>query len=119
MGKYLDFDAFLLENEQEPILVKIYGTTYPVRPEIPAIVPILMARAEDEEDESAGTRLVLRAADALLGRQAMDEIAGRGMSVEELAELIRRLFALIQGEDAEAAEEIADDAGRHRRAGKK
>lgn len=109
MEDMLDFDRFLAEKERKMLPVRVMGKVYSVRPEIPAIVPILMARSEEMGDGDA-TRLVLKAADALFGKEAMDEIAGKGLSVEELAELVRQVFARIQKEDGE--EEVRDDDGR-------
>ena len=50
---------------------------------------------------------------ALFGKEAMDEIAGKGLTVEELAELVRQVFTRIQRQDE--AEEIRDDDGRRRK----
>ena len=112
MEDMLDFDRFLAEKERKMLPVRVMGKVYAVRPEIPAIVPILMARSE-EMGEGDATRLVLKAADALFGKEAMDEIAGKGLTVEELAELVRQVFTRIQRQDA--AEEIRDDDGRRRK----
>ena len=112
MEDMLDFDRFLAEKEKRTLPVRVMGKVYAVRPEIPAIVPILMARSE-EMGEGDATRLVLKTADALFGKEAMDEIAGKGLTVEELAELVRQVFTRIQRTDA--AEEIRDDDGRRRK----
>ncbi len=111
MQDMLDFDRFLAEKEKEMLPVRVMGKVYEVRPEIPAMVPILMARSE-EMGEGDATRLVLRAADALFGKEAMDEMAEKGLSVDELAELVRQVFARIQREGE--AQEVPDDV-RHRR----
>ena len=112
MEDMLDFDRFLAEKEKRTLPVRVMGKVYAVRPEFPAIVPILMARSE-EMGEGDATRLVLKAADALFGKEAMDEIAGKGLTVEELAELVRQVFTRIQRQDE--AEEIRDDDGRRRK----
>lgn len=116
MQELLDFDRFLQEKEEERIPVLVMGTVYEVKPEIPALVPILMARSEEGQEGDAA-RLILRAADALFGREAMDEMAGKGLSVDELAELVRQVFARIQ-RDAEETE-IPDDAGKRKKGGGK
>ena len=116
MKNYLDFDAFLREHEAEPILVRVFGKTYPVRPEIPAIVPILMARGEGTEDPQEATRLVLRAADALFGKEALEEIAEGGLGVDALAALIAQLFDRIRGA-GDGAQEVLEGERRRAAAG--
>ena len=125
----LDFDRFLKEKQGETLKVRVFGRTYEVRKEIPAIVPILMARSEqamgkdgEEMEDGEATRLVLRAADALFGEKAMDEMAGKGLGVEDLGELVRQVFTAIQKdeEDGDACAEITDESGKRRiQAGKR
>ena len=118
MKNMLDFDCFLREAREEMLEVRVYGETCLVRPSIPALVPVMMARAERMDDAEAAM-LMLRAADALFGKAQVDRMCEHGMSTEELAELVQRTFRLIQGEEPEEAEEAMDDDKRRRRSGKK
>lgn len=116
MAKVLEFDKFLSEAKGDTIDVKIYDKTYSIQARIPAIVPLMMARAEELADQSSRnaeyTRMVFKAADAIFGKDNMTEIASKGMSVDELSLLIQKVFNMINGEDEDdESEELSDDAG--------
>ena len=117
MGKVLEFDKFLSEAKGDTIDVTIYDKVYKIKARIPAIVPLMMARAEELADQSSRnaeyTRMIFKAADAIFGKDNMTEIAGNGMSVDELSLLIQKVFNLINGteEDEDEEEELADDSG--------
>ena len=112
----LDFDAFMAEKNAEYVTVTVYGKPYRVQREIPAMMPIMMARAnEDTTAEEAGLA-VLRCGDVLFGREAIDLFCAKGMSAEDMSLLIQKTFRLISGEDVDgdglADEVLADDAGK-------
>ena len=117
MRKVLEFDKFLSEAKGDTIDVTIYDKTYRIQSRIPAIVPLMMARAEELADQASRnaeyTRMIFKAADAIFGRDNMTEIAGKGMSVDELSLLIQKVFNLINGEEREEneEEELSDDSG--------
>ena len=113
MKKVLNFDKFISEKENETIEVTVYGRKYFIPAKIPAIVPVMMARAED--DPAAGTRMVMKAADVLFGQKAVNQMCENGMSATELADLVQRVFVLINGDDSdedEDSEEYSDEDSR-------
>ena len=114
MGKVLNFDQFMSEKNKETIDVQVYGKTYKVPMEIPAIVPVMMARAESALDSQQSTKMVMRAADAMLGAEAVDELCCKGMSASDLSSLVQQLFKKINGadEDEDEAEEVSDEDSR-------
>ena len=79
MGKILNFDKFISEKKQETITVTIMGEEYSVPMEIPAIVPVMMARAESMDGQQQ-TRMVMLAADAMLGAENVDKLCNKGFS---------------------------------------
>lgn len=111
MGKTLNFDLFMQEKNAEVLDVIIYGKTYHVPMAIPAIVPIMMARAEELSDNDS-TRMIMRAADAMLGRDNVDEICAKGMTAKDLAGLIQRLFTMINGSGDDDEQELDDESGK-------
>ena len=121
MGKVLNFDQFMSEKKKETIKVTIYGKQYEVPCEIPAIVPVMMARAEESAlDAQASTRMVMIAADALLGKAAVDEICGNGMTAKDLGSLVQQLFKMINGtanEGDDDTEEYTDEDSRSEKKG--
>jgi len=114
VGKVLNFDQFMSEKNKETIDVQVYGKTYKVPMEIPAIVPVMMARAESALDPQQSTKMVMRAADAMLGSEAVDELCCKGMSASDLSSLVQQLFKKINGadEDEDEAEEVSDEDSR-------
>lgn len=116
MGKVLNFDKFMQEKNAEKIKVTVYGKEYEVVARIPASVPIMMARAENEEDGALATKLVMKAADAFFGKGVIDKFCANGMSAEELSNLVRHLFDIINGKESEDedGEELSDEDGKKR-----
>ena len=114
MGKVLDFDKFMSEKKHETIDVTVFGKTYEVPAVVPAIVPVMMARAELSSDPQQSTTMIMRAADVMFGSDAVDEMCCSGMSAANLATLVQQLFAKINGTDAEddEAEELTDEDSR-------
>lgn len=112
MGKVLDFDLFMQEHEQATIDVTVYGDVYKVPMEVPAIVPVLMARAEMDNDSTVSMKLILRAADTMFGAENVDKMCKKGMSARNLATLIEMLFKQINGGDDDSdAQELSDEDG--------
>lgn len=114
--KTLDFDKFIGEKDHEFIEVKIFGKKYKVKKFIPAIVPILMARAErcktKKEKQEISTKLVMMSIDAFLGNKAVDEICSKGITIEEITKIVEQLFLAINNnsvDDENEEESITDD----------
>ena len=99
MKKTLNFDKFIEEKNLEPMEITVRGRVYEVAPKIPAIVPIMMARAEEELSTADTNRLVLRAADALFGKKAIDQMCADGLAVDEVGTLVQKVFSMINGDD--------------------
>ena len=51
MQNYLDFDAFLREAEKQMMTVRVLGKEYEVKPELPALIPMKLARAQEGMSE--------------------------------------------------------------------
>lgn len=114
MSKVLNFDQFMSEKKQETIQVTIFGKEYEVPAQVPAIVPVMMARAERTKNPVDNTRMIMFAADALLGNAAVDELCAKGMGTPDLVSLVTMLFQKINGPDDEEdeAEELTDEDSR-------
>ena len=111
--RILNFDNFMAEKNEEPIIVQVYGEEYKVKPEIPAIVPVMMARSNEEMNEGDASRMVLRAGDILFGEENINKFCKKGMSIENLGILIRQVFDMINGKsvDDDDAETLSDEDG--------
>ena len=91
MSKVLNFDKFMSEKKKETITVTVFGKDYKVPGEIPAIVPVMMARSEEAMNDDASVQLVMKAADILFGKEAVNEICAKGMSAADLANCTARV----------------------------
>lgn len=113
-NRTLNFDNFMIEKKQEPILVTVYGKEYEVKPEIPAIVMVTLARTnENTISEADATMMVLNAGDVLFGKDAINEFCSKGMRADQLVNLIKMIFEMIKGKDVDGdtVEEVDDEAG--------
>lgn len=110
----LNFDNFMTEKKQEPIMVTVFGKEYPVKPEIPAIVMVTLARSNDASiSEFDATQMMIRAGDALFGKSVIEEFCKNGMQASQLIELIKMVFEVINGKDVDGddVEELSDEDG--------
>jgi len=115
MSKVLNFDQFIAEKSKETITVTVFGDEYEVPMEIPAIVPVMMARAESTNDPQMASRMTFKAADAMLGVDAVNKMCSKGMSSNDMATLVQMLFEKINGkddDDDDEVEEISDEDSR-------
>lgn len=120
--KILNFDQFMRERTNETMTVTVFGKNYEVPMKIPALVPVMMARAEFSLDAAASTQMIMRAADSMFGTEAIDEMCRNGMGAKELADLVQRIFTMISGTDADnedEVQEVSDEDSRVTRIGDK
>lgn len=113
-NRTLNFDNFMVEKKQEPIIVTVLGKEYSVKPEIPAIVMVTLARTNDTSmSEFDATRMMLNAGDVLFGKEAVNEMCANGLQADQLITLIKMVFETINGKDVdgEDAEDISDEDG--------
>ena len=109
----LNFDNFMMEKKEDPIEVTVFGEVYKVKPEVPAIVPVMMARSNEEMSEADASMMVLRAGDIMFGKNNIEKFCEKGMSVNDLGLLIRKVFDMINGTglDDDDTETLSDEAG--------
>lgn len=111
-NRTLNFDNFMTEKKQEPIMVTVFGKEYPVKPEIPAIVMVTLARTNDTNiSEFEATKMLLNAGDVLFGKEAISEFCAKGMQSDQLINLIKMVFETINGKDVDGddVEELSDE----------
>lgn len=113
MKKVIEFDKFIQEKNAETITVKAFGEEIQVKAEIPAIVPVMLARAENENDLVTQAKITMKAADIMLGKEMVDKLCEKGIGSKELASLIEKLFSEINGtDDDEEGQELSDEESR-------
>lgn len=113
-SRTLNFDNFMVEKKQEPIVVTVFGKEYEVKPQIPAIVMVTLARASDSRvSEMDAAKMLLQAGDILFGREAINDFCRNGITNDQLVNLIKAVFEMINGKDVdgEDVDEISDEGG--------
>ena len=113
MKEYLSLDSFLQEASGDTLTVRLMGRDYEVRKAIPAIMPLRMVQAEQLEETEKGTemmRIIARTGEILFGEKSFREILETGITMDELALVIRRIFGRISGDDE--AEGLGDEPGK-------
>lgn len=107
-----DFDNMFSEMKKETIPFKVYGKTYEIYKEIPAVIVLEMARHEDSDNMPS--RLLFQAAEAIFGRETLDELCKqRDFSIVKLSKMVEWAFKAINGtdEDDEPEGVTEDDTG--------
>lgn len=113
-SRTLNFDNFMVEKKQEPIVVTVFGKEYEVKPQIPAIVMVTLARASDSRvSEMDAAKMLLQAGDVLFGQEAINDFCRNGITNDQLVNLIKAVFEMINGKDVdgEDVDEISDEGG--------
>lgn len=114
MSRTLNFDNFMTEKNEEPIKVTVYGKEYSVKPEIPAVVMVTLARTNESSiSDFEATKMLLNAGDVLFGHEAINEFCTKGMRADQLIALIKSVFEVINGKDVDGddVETISDEDG--------
>lgn len=114
MSRTLNFDNFMTEKNDEPIVVTVFGKDYPVKPEIPAVVMVTLARTNETSiSDFDATKMMFNAGDVLFGHEAINEFCAKGMRSDQLLTLIKMVFEKINGKDVDGddAETISDEDG--------
>lgn len=108
--KTIDFDKFMSERNAETFDVVVFGKTYKCKKEIPAIVPLKMARAE-QADPAESIKLVFSAAASLFGSEGVENMCADGITFNEMSQLVKKAFDLINGvdDDDEELQEVTDE----------
>ena len=114
MKKVLDFDQFLQEKNKELLTIKAYGKEYTFPAEMPTIVPVMLARAAEEVDTAQESKITVGALDMLLGKENVDELCQKGLTVPEFRLLAKKIFGMINGAlpENEETQEMTDEDSR-------
>lgn len=108
--KVVDFDRFIAEKERDQIQIVFRGRTYTIFSEVPAIVPITIARAAKlDEKDGRYQQMIFRAVDSIFGKEAVDQMCEDGATANEMIELIQKVFQTINGAGDDESEELTDE----------
>jgi hypothetical protein len=75
---------------------------------------VALARTNESTiSDSEAAMMIIRAGDVMFGKKAVNEFCEKGMRADQLVDLIRKCFDMINGKnvDGEDVEEISDEDG--------
>lgn len=101
--KMIDFDAALKEiGKKEPKTVKLYGQVWEIAASLPAIIPLKAMRLMKSKGADANLPAdeVFNMSQALFGEANLEAWLTRGLSIDELAVLLRETIASFQNGNA-------------------
>ena len=100
MTKVIDFDAFRAEQEAEPVVLRVNGHEYALPSSIPASLALdIIRRNPDSSDVELRADELATMGDKIFGgKETFDKIVEEnGITMEELPELFKMVFATYNG----------------------
>lgn len=98
-NNFVDFDAFLEEEaEADAKEIKIGGVKYTLPAQLPAKVALLSVKLSQSKDEKAAAQSTIDMFEIMVGKDAAEQILSGGISFQNLAKLIKVIFAMYKGE---------------------
>lgn len=98
MGKrYKDFDAAWAERKKEPVETKVLGKVYTLPSTLPAAIMLYTLRSRENGEGEINAEAVFKMAEALYGREGLEEIMAKGLDTEQLGDLIKGTIELYTG----------------------
>lgn len=96
-SRHFDFDAFLAEKEKSGPTITIFGQVEELPPALPAIIMVKTVRMMKAKQTEAQIEDLLEMSYAIFGKERFESWLEKGLSVEDLNELIRRVIELYTG----------------------
>ena len=105
-GKYIDFDAALAEAAERPVVVRYLGRDWELFTAMPArpVLELLRLEAEGPGEEQLGRGETLRFMSQMVPAKVLDAWLDGGLSLDQLAELMKAVIAAYNGAGDEAGE---------------
>lgn len=101
MSQFVDFDAFMQEQEEkvEPKKIKLFGTEYALPHELPAKALLLSVKMSKSTDNQEQTEAMSNLLTLFIGKDGTAAVYENGIGVTRLSELIRVIFAMYRGDE--------------------
>lgn len=93
MDKYFDFDQFMAEKEEKPVIVKIFGVEEKLPASLPADVVIKVIAMQKDPKAKVSEAQLFDMATKIFGDK-LQKWCDKGLTVDGLEVLITNVFAL-------------------------
>lgn len=105
---FRSFDSFISEMKHETASFEMFGKTYEFEKRMPAILPLELARYDDED--GIPPRVMFKSAYAIFGKATIDDLCKHpGFDLEVLGELLKWAFDVINGKESAEVVELTED----------
>lgn len=107
MTRFIDFDAALAEAAAEPVIVRYQGRDWTLYASIPAkpVMRLLHLQAEGRDTDELAQREVVTFLSEMVPADVLEAWLDGGMSIDEMAKLLRAVVAAYRVGDAEENQE--------------
>jgi len=111
--RFIDFDAALAEDEEQPVVVRYQGRDWQLFSSLPAkpVMRLLRLQAEGADDDMSQAEMV-RFMSELVPTDVLDAWLDAGMTVDEMGRLLRAVFAAYRGAEDDPGEAPRPATGR-------
>lgn len=95
--RYFDFDNFMQEQEEQPIIIKIFGQEEELPASLPASMVLSIMRMQKAKNGNIPESEVLSMAEAMFGKDRLKKWCDNGLTMAGLEVLIKETTKLYMG----------------------
>ena len=94
MTKYIDFDRYLAEKNNEEVIIKAFGRELklPSEPRASVVVTLKSMRDKEGDDADIPAGQVLEICEATIGKEEMNSLLEEGISIVDLEWLMAKIW---------------------------
>lgn len=117
MNRTRDFDQFFAEMKKEPIRIKLFGQWEELPPSLPAefVLRLIRLRKKYGDEKAIPEAELFDMSTMIFGRDRLDRWCRKGLTVEQLEEIVKWTISVYQGVDPDKGNEKAPKQNRKRR----
>lgn len=93
MSKFIDFDSFMEETKQEPVIIRIFGKDEELPASLPADIVLEIVRRNKNGEDSLSDADTFSMAERIFGGK-LQEWCDKGLTVDQLEALIVKVMAM-------------------------
>lgn len=93
MSKFIDFDAFMEEAKEEPVVIRIFGKDEELPASLPADIILNIVRKNQSGQQAMSDAETFAMAERIFGGK-LTEWCEKGLTVDQLEALIMKVMAI-------------------------
>jgi hypothetical protein len=112
-SRFIDFDRARAEADARPVVVRVFGREWELFTALPAkpVVWLVRLQAEDRDESDLTGTEVLRFMSELVPEEALSAWLDAGITMDELAELLRQVIAAYRDSGSDEEGDAGDGPG--------